>query len=143
MAVIAGREFFATDLVTQASRIMFEIREIEGVSEVTDAFTSGGVIGDDGRSSLVVVELDRGLSKDEALAVATAMAGLDAFADPLLSAMALGGALVVVLATVAGLTLVPALIAVAHRHVPARGARTWVWRRPAARGRSSPAPSPS
>ncbi|UGB42291.1 MMPL family transporter [Nocardioides sp. cx-173] len=280
VAVIAGREFFATDLVSQASRIMFEIREIDGVSEVTDAYTSGGVIGDDGQSSLVVVELERGLSEDEALsvagevaealraidapqvlvggellagqafaeqaiadtvrgelialgflavalllvlgglraaavplaaalaviattllalsalaglvpvseyavnvvtllgiglavdysllmvfrfreeraadrkapldvllsrttaaagravlvsglAVATAMLGLYVFADPLLSAMALGGVLVVVLATVAGLTLVPALIAVAHRQIPARGARTWVWRRPA------------
>jgi RND superfamily putative drug exporter len=286
VAVIAGREFFATDLVSQASRIMFEIREIDGVSEVTDAYTSGGVIGDDGQSSLVVVELERGLDEDRAvvvadrvaealrevdsptvlvggellakrafadqaiadtvrgevvalgflcvalllilggaraaalplaaalavitstllaltalagvaavseftvnvvtllglglavdysllmvfrfreeraadrraslevllrrttasagravlvsgLAVATAMVGLYAFADPLLGAMALGGALVVVLATVVGLTLVPALIAVAHHHVPARGARTWVWRRPA-RGRRGP-----
>ncbi len=277
VAVIAGREFFATDLVTQASRVMFEIREIEGVSEVTDAYTSGGLIGDDGQSSLVVVELDRGLSEDEALevadevaealqavdapqvlvggellavqafaeqaiadtvrgevvalgflcvalllilgglraaalplaaalaviattllvltalaglvpvseyavnvvtllgiglavdysllvvfrfreeaaadrkaslelllrrttasagravlisglAVATAMVGLYAFADPVLSAMALGGALVVVLATVVGLTLVPALVALTHRHLPARGTRTWVWR---------------
>jgi RND superfamily putative drug exporter len=282
VAVLSGREFFSTDLVTQASRVMFEIREIEGVSEVTDAWTSGGVIGDDGESALVVVELDRGLDEDEALAVAdevadalrtvempqvlvggellatnafaeqaiadtvrgelialgflcialllilggaraaalplgaalaviattllaltalagvaavseftvnvvtllgiglavdyslllvfryreeaardrkasvedlvarttasagkavlvsglavaTAMVGLYAFADPLLAAMALGGALVVVLATVVGLTLVPALIAVAHAHLPAPGRRTWVWRRPSRR----------
>ena len=32
-------------------------------------------------------------------------------------------------ATVAGLTLVPALVAVAHNRIPAPGTRTWVWRR--------------
>ncbi|GAA4958555.1 MMPL family transporter [Actinoplanes utahensis] len=53
------------------------------------------------------------------LAVASAMAGLSAFAEPLLGAMALGGAVAVLLATVAGLTLVPALVAVAHRRIPA------------------------
>ena len=63
------------------------------------------------------------------LAVALALAALYVFADPLLSAMALGGALAVATATVAGLTLVPALVAVAHRRIPAPGTRTWVWRR--------------
>jgi RND superfamily putative drug exporter len=53
-------------------------------------------------------------------AVAAALAGLFAFSDPVLAAMAMGGALVVVLATAAGMTLVPALIAVAHRRIPAR-----------------------
>ncbi|MGI5146420.1 MMPL family transporter [Plantactinospora sp. CA-294935] len=62
------------------------------------------------------------------LAVAAAMVGLYAFAEPLLAAMALGGALAVALATCAGLTLLPALLAVAHRHIPAPGARTWVRR---------------
>ncbi|AVT30956.1 hypothetical protein C6361_17350 [Plantactinospora sp. BC1] len=62
------------------------------------------------------------------LAVAAAMVGLYAFAEPLLAAMALGGALAVALATLAGLTLLPALVAVAHRHIPAPGARTWVRR---------------
>jgi RND superfamily putative drug exporter len=65
------------------------------------------------------------------LAVGTALAGLFAFADPLLAAMALGGALVVILATAAGLTLVPALVAVTHRHIPNPGTRTWVWWRAA------------
>ncbi|MGW0434633.1 MMPL family transporter [Micromonospora sp. NPDC003197] len=50
-------------------------------------------------------------------AVGMAMAGLYVFAEPLLATMALGGALVVVLATAAGLTAVPALIAVGHRRV--------------------------
>ncbi|MBL7253492.1 MMPL family transporter [Paractinoplanes lichenicola] len=52
-------------------------------------------------------------------AVAAALVGLFAFGDPLLAAMAMGGALVVVLATAAGLTLVPVLIALAHRRIPA------------------------
>ncbi|BCJ65438.1 MMPL family transporter [Polymorphospora rubra] len=56
------------------------------------------------------------------LAVGAAMVGLFAFAEPLLAAMALGGALVVVLATLVGLTAVPALIAVAHRRIPVSGA---------------------
>ncbi|MDG4834667.1 MMPL family transporter [Solwaraspora sp. WMMD1047] len=58
------------------------------------------------------------------LAVAAAMAGLAVFAEPLLAAMALGGLLVVVLATAAGLTAVPALIAVSHRRIPAAGGLT-------------------
>ena len=54
-------------------------------------------------------------------AVAAAMAGLYVFAEPLLATMALGGALVVVLATAAGLTAVPALISVLHRRVQGPG----------------------
>ncbi|GIE36623.1 putative membrane protein [Actinoplanes italicus] len=53
------------------------------------------------------------------LAVAATMFGLTVFAEPLLGAMALGGAVAVLLATAAGLTVVPALIAVAHRRIPA------------------------
>ncbi|MDG4790991.1 MMPL family transporter [Micromonospora sp. WMMD1102] len=69
------------------------------------------------------------------LAVAASMVGLHAFAEPLLAAMALGGALAVTLATLAGLTLLPALVAVTHRHIPAPGARTWVRRALAAAAR--------
>jgi putative drug exporter of the RND superfamily len=52
------------------------------------------------------------------LAVGAAMAGLSAFAEPLLGAMALGGAVAVLLATLAGLTAVPALLATVHRRIP-------------------------
>ncbi|MEV4279876.1 MMPL family transporter [Actinoplanes xinjiangensis] len=52
------------------------------------------------------------------LAVAATMFGLSAFAEPLLGAMALGGALAVLLATAAGLTAVPSLLALAHRRIP-------------------------
>ncbi|WP_327003396.1 MMPL family transporter [Dactylosporangium sp. NBC_01737] len=273
VAVISGRDFNATALVDNASKVMFEIRAIPGVAKVIDAYTAGsGQVSSDNRSSLVTVELRPELSDDEALAVAdrvaaalhridapqvlvggellaertfgeqavkdaafgetvalvvlcgalavilggllagslplltalatvaatllaltglaaavpvseyavnvvtllglglavdyslliltrfreeraadrkatvpdllartvatagravlvsglavgAALAGLFAFAEPLLAAMALGGALVVSLATIAGLTLVPALIAVAHQRIPAPGAR--------------------
>ncbi len=63
------------------------------------------------------------------LAVATAFLALLAVGEPLLSSMALGGAVVAALVTVAGVTLVPALVALTHRHVPAPGTTTWVWRR--------------
>jgi RND superfamily putative drug exporter len=60
------------------------------------------------------------------LAVGAAMAGLVAFAEPLLGAMALGGALAVLLATLAGLTAVPALIATTHRRIPGASTPTRV-----------------
>ncbi|MFG2043443.1 MMPL family transporter [Dactylosporangium sp. NPDC048998] len=62
------------------------------------------------------------------LAVTVALAGLAAFAEPLLASMAVGGLVVVLLVTVLALTLVPALIAIAGRFIPAAGAQTWVAR---------------
>ncbi|WP_336723812.1 MMPL family transporter [Cellulosimicrobium cellulans] len=59
------------------------------------------------------------------LAVAIALTGLLLLGDSLLSGMAVGGAVVVLVATAAGLTLVPALVATWHRAIPAPGARTW------------------
>ncbi|WP_069385389.1 MMPL family transporter [Cellulosimicrobium cellulans] len=288
-AVIAGRDFFDPDLVESATAVMAEVRALPGVVDVYDAYTAGGLIGDDGQSSLVTVELDPALADDEALAAADrvaevlrtvdapkvlvggellaeeafveravtdaafgegiavavllvllvvvlgglragvvpvlaalatiaaallgltgllgvvpvnefavnvvtllglglavdygllviarfreerertpdapvedvlgrtvagagravlvsglavgiALAGLLLLGDPLLSGMAVGGAVVVLIATLAGLTLVPALVAVWHRHVPAPGARTWSrpWARPAAAPGAAP-----
>ncbi|WP_433788748.1 MMPL family transporter [Actinoplanes sp. CA-252034] len=57
------------------------------------------------------------------LAVATTMAGLSVFGEPMLSAMAFGGTVAVLVATTAGLTVVPPLIAVAHRRIPTARAR--------------------
>ncbi|MBD5784809.1 MMPL family transporter [Cellulosimicrobium terreum] len=277
VAVLGGRDFFSSALVENATAVMAEIREIPGVVEVTDAYTAGGLIADDGQGSLVVVELDRALDDDAALAAAEqvsaalhtidtpevlvggallaqeafvdqavtdaakgetvalvvlllllvvvlggirvgalpvlaalatiaaallalsgltsampvnefavnvvtilglglgvdysllvlarfreerektpdasveellgrtvagagravltsglavgiSLAGLLLLGDPLLTGMAVGGVVVVLVATLAGLTLVPALVAVWHRHVPAPGARTWVRR---------------
>ncbi len=60
------------------------------------------------------------------LAVAAAMGGLAVFGEPLLAAMALGGAIVVLLAMAVALTLVPALLAVAGDRIPPPGGSTWV-----------------
>lgn len=75
-AVIRGEDFFAPALVESASAVMEEIRDLPGVVEVTDAYTSGGLVGDDGRSSLVTIELETTLSEDEALAAADSVAAL-------------------------------------------------------------------
>ncbi|MFI6758254.1 MMPL family transporter [Micromonospora sp. NPDC050417] len=83
------------------------------------------------------------------LAVAATMTGLYVFAEPLLASMALGGAMVVVLATLAGLTAVPALVAVTHRRIPALGAQNTITRAVGAvtglvrRGRSTSYPRTS
>lgn len=53
------------------------------------------------------------------LTVATALVGLLLVGDPVLSPMAVGGLVAVAAATLAGLTLAPALLAVAHTRVPA------------------------
>lgn len=270
VAVLSGRDYNATDLVSEASRVMFEIRDIPGVAQVVDSYTTGAYrVSKDNQKSLVTVELRPELSTEDALvaadrvadalhripvpevlvggkllaerefgdqavedaafgesvalvvlvavlivllggfvvgsvplvaalatiagallaltavagmtsvseyavnvvtllgiglavdysllvvsrfreeraadrdapvaellartvatagravlisglAVGVTLAGLFVFADPLLAAMAMGGALVVVLATAAGVTLVPALIAVAHKRIPER-----------------------
>jgi len=62
------------------------------------------------------------------LAVFAALLGLSTFAEPLLAAVAIGGAAVVLLTTIAALTLVPALLSVAHNKIPVAGAETWVTR---------------
>ncbi|MDR6689180.1 RND superfamily putative drug exporter [Microbacterium sp. 1154] len=75
-AVLRGEDFFSPTLRDSATAAMSSIRALPGVAEVSDAYTSGGAIGDDGRSSLVVVELARGLSGDEAVATASAVSDL-------------------------------------------------------------------
>src|SRR4030095_1098071 len=55
------------------------------------------------------------------IAVALTLAGLTVFAEPLLAAVALGGAAVVVLATLAALNTVPALLSVAKHHIRPAG----------------------
>lgn len=63
------------------------------------------------------------------LTVGSSVAALLLIGDPLLTGLAVGGLVAVAVVTVAGLSLTPALLAVAHRRVPdvARGA----WGRPA------------
>ncbi len=53
------------------------------------------------------------------LTVGTALAGLLLLGDPVLSPMAVGGLVAVAAATLAGLTLAPALVAVGHARIPA------------------------
>ena len=69
-AVIYGEDFFAPIVVDSASTVIHGIRQLPGVVEVSDAYTSGGLIGGDGRSSLVSIELDAALTEEEALALA-------------------------------------------------------------------------
>lgn len=81
-AVIAGEDFYSPAVRESAVAAMSELRAIPGVIEVMDAYTAGGLIGDDGRSSLVTVELDAEIVGEEALEVAAQVAavlhGIDA-----------------------------------------------------------------
>ena len=72
--IISGKDYFARDLVDAVPPIMYALRELPGVKEVRDAYTAGGLQGDDGKSSLAVVELDPALEGDAALAVADQVA---------------------------------------------------------------------
>src|SRR5258706_3103337 len=94
-----------------------EERRRELVEERSGDGTMAKVIGTAGRAVCV-----------SGLAVAGALAGLSAFAEPLLAAVALGGAAVVVLTTAAALTLVPALLSVAKDRIPPAGAETRITR---------------
>lgn len=73
------------------------------------------------------------------LAVCIALVGMLVLGDPLLTGMAAGGAVAVLVATAAGLTFVPAMVLILHRHIPARGVRTWSrpWSRPASAARAT------
>ncbi|MCO8271620.1 MMPL family transporter [Actinoplanes sp. TRM 88003] len=71
VAVVSGRDVNATGLIDSVTRIAFEIRGLSGVAEVDDSYTTGRrQMSTDGQSSLVTVELQPGLSDDEALRVA-------------------------------------------------------------------------
>jgi RND superfamily putative drug exporter len=76
IAVLTGRDWTTVDLVDQASRVLYEIREIPGVVEVRDPYTSGASeqVADSGQGVVVVVGLDPGLEDDEALAVSDEVA---------------------------------------------------------------------
>ncbi|MEU2655777.1 MMPL family transporter [Streptomyces sp. NPDC007325] len=76
VAVLTGTDFYDRGLMAEATALMGRLRELRGVADVTDAYTAGGPIGQDGRSSAVVVELDRGLDDEEAAAVADEVAAL-------------------------------------------------------------------
>lgn len=70
-AVVTGSDFFDPALVESATAVMYQVRDLPGVVDVTDSYTSGAPVGVDGQSALVVVELDRDLTADAAMEVAT------------------------------------------------------------------------
>lgn len=69
-AVLTGVDFYTPALRESATSVIPKLRDLPHVVEVLDAYTSGGLIGDDGMSSLVTVELEQGLSEDELRAAA-------------------------------------------------------------------------
>jgi len=69
-AVVTGTDFFLPALRESATTVIPKIRELPGVVEVNDPYTSEGLIGRDDRSSLISVELELGMSEDETRAVA-------------------------------------------------------------------------
>ena len=76
VAVLGGRDVMAVDLVDQASRVLHVVRDLPGVHEVRDPWTTGAqdLLAPTGSGTVVTVELDPGLHHDESLAVAEAVA---------------------------------------------------------------------
>lgn len=76
VAVLSGTDALAVALVDEASRVLHGLRELPGVVEVRDPYTSGAsdLLADDGDGAVVEVELDSSLSDDEALRAAERVA---------------------------------------------------------------------
>jgi RND superfamily putative drug exporter len=109
--------------------LLFRFREARSADpEAPVEEVVAGVLGTAGRAVLI-----------SGVAVAAAMAGLYLFGEPLLAAMALGGVVVVLLATVVALTLVPATLGAWGRRIPLPGQQTWVTRLLPRRKESAPA----
>nr|WP_253943111.1 MMPL family transporter [Nocardioides sp. zg-1308] len=72
VAVLSGSDVLAVDLVDQASRVLYDLREQPGVHEVRDPWTSGAqdLVSADGTGTVVTVEIDPGLDHDASLEVA-------------------------------------------------------------------------
>jgi len=75
-AVLTGVDFYTPALRESATSVIPKLRDLPHVVEVLDAYTSGGLIGDDGMSSLVTVELEQGLSEDQLRAAAEEVSAL-------------------------------------------------------------------
>ena len=75
-AVLTGTDFYDPALLASATTVMPQVRAVPGVVEINDAYTSGGIVGISGTSSLVIVELDRTLTEDEAGIAAGAVTAL-------------------------------------------------------------------
>ncbi|SDE11428.1 MMPL family transporter [Nocardioides lianchengensis] len=72
VAVLSGADALGVTLVGEASRILYELRDLPGVAELRDPYTSGAadLVADDGQGAVVEVELDPALEDDDALDVA-------------------------------------------------------------------------
>ena len=65
VAVVGGRDVFDPALVDDITAVTAELRGMDGVAEVEDLYGApGGRVGADNRSSLIRVELERGLPDD-------------------------------------------------------------------------------
>ncbi|HEU5242745.1 MAG TPA: MMPL family transporter, partial [Ornithinibacter sp.] len=95
--------------VDYALLVLGRFREERAAAQGTDVgAVLGRTLATSGRTVLV-----------SGLTVATALAGLLVLRDPVLSPMAVGGLVAVAGATLTGLTLAPALVAVSHGRIPA------------------------
>ncbi|WP_137293692.1 MMPL family transporter [Nocardioides dongxiaopingii] len=76
VAVLAGTDALAVNLVDAASTILYALRELPGVAEIRDPYTTGAsdLVAADGQGAVVEVELDPTLSREEALEVAAQVA---------------------------------------------------------------------
>src|SRR6478752_2947361 len=109
--------------VDYALLVLGRFREERAAAPATDvAAALGRTLATSGRTVLV-----------SGLTVATALAGLLVLRDPVLSPMAIGGLVAVAGATLTGLTLAPALVAVSHGRIPAPAAGRFLGGTPSAR----------
>ena len=137
VAVVGGRDVYDQALVDDITAITGEIREMDGVTEVEDLYSApGGRIGADNRSSLIRVELERGLPDDRREQVEDAVAGalhrIDApevlvggeklaeraFADQAIADAALGESVAIVVLLVVLVLILGGFVAGASRSPP-------------------------
>ena len=76
VAVLSGTDPLETATSDAASVVLFEVRELPGVVDLRDPWTTGAyeLVAEDRSSAVVEVELDPALSDDEALALADQIA---------------------------------------------------------------------
>lgn len=76
MAVLSGTDPLETATIDAASVVLFEVRDLPGVVDLRDPWTTGAyeLVAEDRTSAVVEVELDPALSDDEALDLADRIA---------------------------------------------------------------------
>ncbi|WP_134738380.1 MMPL family transporter [Nocardioides sp. 503] len=76
VAVLSGDDALGVALSDETSRILHEVRELPGVVDMRDPYTTGAsdLFADDGRGALVQVELDPAFDDDDALVAADRVA---------------------------------------------------------------------